>query len=209
MRSSPLAAMPQIIARPFAKTDISSVPTGSMLLYLRKADETMRYLVDGHNLIPNLPDLGLELLDDEVELVQRLQAFCGQGAHHIDVYFDNAPAGQAGTRRYGRVTAYFVRAGRTADAAIAQRLTALGRSARQWCVVSSDRSVQAAARAAQAEVLTSQAFVLRMQPAPGVPAVEPREIPPEPGEVDEWLRIFEEKRASTQRPSVPGKRQDS
>jgi predicted RNA-binding protein with PIN domain len=180
-----------------------------MLLYLRKADETMRYLVDGHNLIPNLPGLALELLDDEVELVQRLQAFCALGAHHVDVYFDKAPAGQAGTRRFGRVTAHFVRAGRTADAAIAQRLTALGRSARQWCVVSSDRSVQAAAHAAQAEVLTSQVFALRMQAAPVAPAVELREMPPEPGEVDEWLRIFEEKRAPTQRPPVPGKRRDS
>ncbi len=134
----------------------------------------MRYLVDGHNLIPNLPGLALELLDDEVELVQRLQAFCSQGAHHVDVYFDNAPAGQAGTHRYGRVTAHFVRTGGTADAAIARRLIGLGRSARQWCVVSSDRSVQAAARAAQAEVLTSQVFALRMQAAPVAPAVEPR-----------------------------------
>ncbi len=169
----------------------------------------MRYLVDGHNLVPNLPGLGLELMDDEQELVQRLQAFCARGSHQVEVYFDNAPPGQAGSRRVGSVKAYFVRAGSTADAAIAHRLVALGKQARQWCVVSSDRSVQAAARAAQAEVMTSQAFALKMQAEPGVPAVEPREIPPEPGEVDEWLRIFEGKRGATQRPPVPGKRRES
>ena len=169
----------------------------------------MRYLVDGHNLIPNVPGLGLELLDDEQELVQRLQAFCVRGSHQVEVYFDNAPLGQAGLRRFGAVKAYFVRAGRIADDAIARRLGALGKQARQWCVVSSDRSVQAAARAAQAEVMTSQAFALKMQAEPVSPAIEKRDTPLEPGEVDEWLRIFDEKRAATRRPPVPGKRRDS
>jgi predicted RNA-binding protein with PIN domain len=153
----------------------------------------MRYLVDGHNLIPNLPGINLEAPDDELELVQRLQAFCAQGRHQVEVYFDNAPAGQQGSRHFGRVTAHFVRAGNTADAAIAKRLHSLKRSARQWCVVSSDRSVQAAARAAQAEVLSSQVFAQRMQAVPAAPAIEGRENPPDPGEIDEWLRIFQER----------------
>jgi len=169
----------------------------------------MRYLVDGHNLIPNLSGLGLELLDDEQELVKRLQTFCARASHQVEVYFDNAPPGQAGSRRFGSVNAYFVRAGSTADDAIARRLVALGKQARQWCVVSSDRSVQAAARAAQAEVLTSQAFALKMQAEPGLPAVEKQDVPLDPGEVDEWLRIFGEKRAPAQRPPVPGKKRDS
>ena len=158
----------------------------------------MRYLVDGHNLIPNLPGMGLQAIDDEMELVQILLAFCARGAHQMEVYFDNAPAGQAGRRQFGRVTAHFVRAGRTADAAIAARLTRLGREARQWCVVSSDRSVQAAARAAQAEVLPSPAFALRLQAAtlPPEESAEGREMPPDPGEVEEWLRIFNQPRST-------------
>ncbi len=169
----------------------------------------MRYLVDGHNLVPNIPGMRLELLDDEMELVQRLLTFCARGSHQVEVYFDNAPPGQVGVRRFGLVSAHFVRVGRTADAAIARRLVALGKQARQWCVVSSDRSVQAAARAAQAEVITSQAFVLKMQAEPGLPAAEKHDAPLEPGEVDEWLRIFEKKTAPTQHPPMPGKRRDS
>jgi predicted RNA-binding protein with PIN domain len=169
----------------------------------------MRYLVDGHNLIPNLPGLSLEQIDDEVELVQRLQTFCAQGAHQVEVYFDNAPAGHTGVRRFGRVTAHFVRAGKTADAAIAHRLTALGRSARQWCVVSSDRSVLAAARAAQAAVLLSQEFALRMQPLPVTPGDEKRETPPDPGEVDEWLQIFQQGKIPKRRSSRDEKNRQS
>lgn len=156
----------------------------------------MRYLVDGHNLIPHVPGLRLAALDDEVELIQQLQAFCALGGHQVEVYFDNAPAGGVGARRFGRVTAHFVRAGNTADAAIARRLNGMGRSARQWCVVSSDRSVQAAARACQAEVLPSPEFALRMQALPRPPAVEKSETSLTPDEVDEWLRIFQPKRAS-------------
>ena len=169
----------------------------------------MRYLVDGHNLIPNLPGLGLELVDDEQALVQRLQAFCARGSHQVEVYFDNAPPGQAGSRRFGPVKAYFVRVGSTADAAIARRLVALGKQARQWCVVSSDRSVQVAARAAQAEVLTSQAFALKMQAEPDLPSAEKQDAPLEPGEVDEWLRIFQHGQSSSRPRATPGKQRDS
>lgn len=159
----------------------------------------MRYLVDGHNLIPHLPGIDLDAPDDELELVQRLQAFCAQGRHQVEVYFDNAPAGQQGSRRFGQVTAHFVRSGTTADAAIARRLHNLKKFARQWCVVSSDRSVQAAARAAQAEVLSSEVFAQRMQAGPAASTIEERENPPDPGEVDEWLRIFQERRPPDQR----------
>jgi len=180
-----------------------------MLLYLMKALPTMRYLVDGHNLIPHLPGLRLEAVDDEQELITRLQAFCAQAGHYVDVYFDNAPLGVAGTRRMGRVTAHFVRAGNTADAAIARRLINLGRSARQWCVVSSDRSVQAAARAAHAQVSTSQAFARGMQAVPGISQTEKGESPLDPAEVDEWLRIFQPGHTTASPPPPRDKKQDS
>ena len=159
----------------------------------------MRYLIDGHNLIPNLPGLSLESLDDEQELIQRLQVFCAQGGHQVEVYFDNAPPGQAGKRPFGQVTAHFVRAGSTADAAIARRLISLGRAARQWCVVSSDRSVQAAARAAQAKVQSGLEFALRMQAPPAAAKAEDADTPLSPDEVDEWLEIFQAQTSSHRR----------
>ena len=112
----------------------------------------MPYLIDGHNLIPKL-GLRLDSVDDEMELIAILQEFCRIERRQVEVYFDGAPTHQAGTRKLGAVNAHFVRRGATADNAIRSRLKKLGRSAKNWIVVSSDRQVQAEARAAHAEVL--------------------------------------------------------
>ena len=115
----------------------------------------MPYLIDGHNLIPKL-GLRLESLDDEMELIAILQEFCRMTRKGADVYFDGAPAPHAGTRKYGSVSAHFVRLGSSADEAIRRRLKSLGKSAKNWPVVTSDRQVQAEARAAQAGIITSE-----------------------------------------------------
>jgi predicted RNA-binding protein with PIN domain len=150
----------------------------------------MPYLVDGHNLIPKV-GLRLDSLDDELELVGILQEFSRLHRRQMEVYFDGAPADQAGTRNLGTVKAHFVRAGTTADAAITRRLKKLGRSAKNWIVVSSDRQVQAEARGAHAEVLSSEEFARQLQQTPrgdsGKPAAD-RKV--SPAEVDEWLKIF-------------------
>jgi predicted RNA-binding protein with PIN domain len=150
----------------------------------------MPYLVDGHNLIPKV-GLRLDSFDDELELVTLLQEFSRLHRRQVEVYFDGAPAGQAGTRSLGTVKAHFVRAGTTADAAIARRLRKLGRAAKNWTVVSSDRGVQAEARKARAEVLSSEQFAHLLQQTPrgetGKPATD-RKV--SSAEVDEWLKIF-------------------
>lgn len=150
----------------------------------------MPYLVDGHNLIPKL-GLRLDAPDDEMELVARLQEFCRLHRKRVEVYFDGAPPGQAGTRDLGAVKATFVRAGTTADAAIARRLKSLGAAARNWTVVSSDRQVQAEARAAYAEALSSEAFARLLQQIPRGEATRSTvERPLSPAEVDDWLNLF-------------------
>lgn len=156
----------------------------------------MPYLIDGHNLIPKIPGLSLQAIDDEVQLIKLLKVFCRQQRKRVDVYFDNAPAGHSRTRKFGSVTAHFVRQGATADAAIYARLRSLGRSARNWTVVSSDREVQAAARAAHAQVASSEVFAQELEQ----PASETTIAPSGPGsdanlalsqeEVDDWLRLF-------------------
>ncbi|MFN3742150.1 MAG: NYN domain-containing protein [Anaerolineales bacterium] len=149
----------------------------------------MPYLIDGHNLIPKL-GLSLRALDDEEQLIVRLQEFCRQERTRVEVYFDNAPPGQASTKRYGNVTAHFVRQGETADRAIAKRLASLGGEAKNWAVVSSDHEVQATARRFHAHVLSSEAFARRLRSTPG----EKDEKPSSLDDVEMWLRLFGEKR---------------
>ncbi|MCC6299966.1 MAG: NYN domain-containing protein [Anaerolineales bacterium] len=151
----------------------------------------MPYLIDGHNLIPKL-GLRLDSMDDETELIAILQEFCRLERRQVDVYFDGAPSPQAGTRRLGAVTAHFSPVGRTADSAIRNRLKQLGKAAKNWTVVSSDREVQSNARAAQTEVVSSDEFARVVRKAMDSPQAGKGErvIPRE--EVEEFMRAFGE-----------------
>lgn len=153
----------------------------------------MPYLIDGHNLIPKL-GLRLDSADDEMELIAVLQEYCRLERRQVEVYFDGAPALRAGTRKLGLVTAHFVPLNTTADEAIRRRLKKMGRSAKNWTVVSSDHQVQTEAHAAQAEVMSSETFAAQLQRArqsASKPA-EDRNLSPQ--EVEEWLRVFRERK---------------
>ena len=153
----------------------------------------MPYLIDGHNLIPKL-GLRLDSIDDEMELVSILQEFCRLERRQVDVFFDGAPMPQAGTRNLGAVTAHFVRLGTTADDAIRNRLKKLGKSAKNWTVVSTDRQVQANAHSAHAEVMSSDAFAGMLKQARHSAPKPDTDRKISPQEVDEWLRIFERRK---------------
>jgi predicted RNA-binding protein with PIN domain len=153
----------------------------------------MPYLIDGHNLIPKL-GLRLDSIDDEMELIATLQEFSRLERKQVEVFFDGAPAAQAGTRKQGAVTAHFVRQEDTADNAIRKRLKKLGKSARNWTVVSSDRQVQAEARAVHAEVVSSDSFAGMLKHARDSDPKPHQERKLSPQEVDDWLKLFEERR---------------
>jgi predicted RNA-binding protein with PIN domain len=154
----------------------------------------MPTLIDGHNLIPKLR-LSLRSADDEMQLVTRLQAYCRAERKQVEVYFDGAPTGQVGTRRMGLVTAHFVRLGQTADSAIRVRLKTLGRAARNWTVITSDRQVQAEARAVGATVVSSDAFAEQVTESMRAPTTKSaNEAGMSDAEVEDWLRLFREKK---------------
>jgi predicted RNA-binding protein with PIN domain len=150
------------------------------------------YLIDGHNLIPKIPGISLGDLDDEIRLVQLLQEFCRVKQKRVEVFFDNAPPGGSSTRTFGSVVARFVRQGKTADRAIQEKLSRLGGEARNWTVVSSDREVQANARAARAKVLRSEAFAQQLA---SIGTNSPQDMSEEgltasSQSVEEWMEIF-------------------
>lgn len=155
----------------------------------------MPYLIDGHNLIPKIPGLSLRTIDDEQELIDLLQEFCRVQRKQAEVFFDNAPPGGVRARNFGSLIARFVRQGSTADRAIAEKLKRLGRSARNWTVVSSDQAVQAEARAVLARVMTSEQFaeLLRESLDAGRQESDRQESPAlSEQELREWLDLFGE-----------------
>jgi predicted RNA-binding protein with PIN domain len=152
----------------------------------------MPYLIDGHNLIPKL-GLRLDSMDDEEQLIPRLQEFCRLRRAQVEVFFDGALPGQPANRKAGAVTAFFIRRGATADAAIENRLARLGKAARNWTVVSSDGRVQRAARAVHAGTFSSEEFAREISRAQAISKVKHEATLP-PNDVEEWLDIFSRKR---------------
>ncbi len=151
----------------------------------------MPYLIDGHNLIPKL-GLQLSSPEDEQELVSLLLEYCRIRRLQLEVYFDGAPPGQARTRKSGAVISHFVTEKSSADRAIEDRLEQLGRSARNWTVVSSDQRIQRSARAAHAQVIPSEEFA-RMIHAVKMMQYEKlktSERGPGPDDVANWLAEF-------------------
>lgn len=150
----------------------------------------MPYVIDGHNLIGRTPGLSLGDLDDELALVRRLEAFCRQVQRNADVFFDGAPPGHSGVRKFGRVRAHFVRCGKTADEAIGQFLQKLGGAASNWTLVTSDHTVRKAGQAAHAKVMDAGAFLHLMEQAG---STAPGGEKPGIADVDEWLAVFGDK----------------
>ena len=152
----------------------------------------MPYIVDGHNLIPNVPGLNLQDMEDELQLVELLQEFCRINRKQVDVYFDNAPPGGLEVSKFGRVTARFIRQGVTADQAIKKKLNRLAGEARNWTVVSSDREVQAAARKARAKFIPAEDFAEQLLRDLGgsepVSNDEGKTLTPD--EIQDWMKLF-------------------
>jgi predicted RNA-binding protein with PIN domain len=150
----------------------------------------MPYIVDGHNLIPRV-GLQLKAEDDEIALVEMLREFCRVRKKRVEVYFDGAPPGENRTRKFGYVTAHFVRQGRTADDAIRTRLRKMGKSAKNWTVVSSDREVLNSARAVQAKRISADDFAQEVMDAKFAAFENPSEERNlSSQEVKQWLDLF-------------------
>jgi hypothetical protein len=149
----------------------------------------MPFIIDGHNLVPHVPGLSLDMVDDENALIKILQDFAGRVQKQVEVYFDQAPVGSAGSRSFGRVKAHFVQRGITADQAIRRRLGQLGRAAKNWTVVSSDGWVQSQARHVGARVEDSASFAGRLFGA-GADEGSSGDRTLSDNEVDEWLALF-------------------
>lgn len=152
--------------------------------------------IDGHNLIPKIRGISLNMLDDEMALIRVLSEYARLSRKKLDVYFDNAPFDKAGTRKYGSITAHFIREGDTADEAIIRRVRNMKQRARNVKVVSSDQHIQHQVQACQATTMSSDAFAREIEKTL---AASPSGGKPDPnhqsdGEIEQWLQIFNGKK---------------
>lgn len=154
----------------------------------------MNVLVDGHNVIGQLPDIQLSDPDDEAKLVMLLRRYATQRrGRKVVVVFDHGVYGHPQQLNGYGVTCYFARSPQDADTQIIRRIQSLKRP-KDWILVSSDRQLIRVAKAQGMRIMRAQEFITRLQP-PESKTHDQSEKPeryPTPREVKEWLRLFGE-----------------
>jgi predicted RNA-binding protein with PIN domain len=156
----------------------------------------MPYLIDGHNLIGQLPDISLDDPDDEAKLVQKLMAFVARTNKRCVVVFDNGLPGGRSRMSTGQVEVVFANNRSNADRVMMERIQK-AKDPGQWIVVSNDNAVLFAAKQRKMKGLKSAEFVSMINPPPKAHRKEedrPADVHLSPAEVEAWLRIFEKKK---------------
>jgi predicted RNA-binding protein with PIN domain len=154
----------------------------------------MPLLIDGHNLIGQLPDLHLDDPDDEAKLVDRLRTYCARTRKRVTVVFDRGlPGGPSWELSGGGVEVVFAPTGRPADGILRERIRR-ARDPRGLTVVTSDRQVAAAAQAQGARVIRAEEFATQLSTPRTVAAAQDVHLSAE--EVEEWLEVFGDERRS-------------
>jgi uncharacterized protein len=147
----------------------------------------MPYLIDGHNLIGQMPNLSLEDPDDEQKLIALLRAYLLKIGKKGAVIFDNGLPGGASKWSNATLEVRFAPQPKKADAVIIERLRR-ERNPKELIVVSGDNEVLAAARAVGAAVMRSVEFAAKMTARPRIP--RKKEVGLSPEEVAAWEEEF-------------------
>jgi len=148
------------------------------------------YLIDGHNLIGQLPRITLQDPDDELRLVERLRGVMGRKRARCTVVFDaGLPGGHSRELSTPSVQVVFAHSGTTADRIIMERIRS-ARDATRWIVVTNDQAIVSEAQRCGTQVMKSGAFAREMNaPAPLADDENPNPHVT-PDELDAWLALF-------------------
>lgn len=153
----------------------------------------MPLLVDGHNLIGQVPGLSLADADDEAQLVLLLRRYStAKRGRRVVVVFDHGVYGHPQQLDGYGIRCYFARSPRDADEELIRRLRALTRP-REWTLVTSDRAIARVAQERGVQVIAAHEFARQLLAAPTPsrpPAGEQRERRLSQAEIDDWLAFF-------------------
>lgn len=168
----------------------------------------MPVLIDGHNLIGQLPDIDLSDPNDEALLVQKLTGYAARTNKRVTVVFDGGLPGGKSAMSSRAVEVIFASSPGIADKLLLDRIKKI-RDPGNWIVVSSDRVVLDAARRRGMRATTSADFAHTITVAPPPPAItngkpnrtqasddddKPAMRPLSPAELDEWEKLFRRKK---------------
>lgn len=163
-------------------------PTGVISMYC---------IIDGHNLIGQMPDIHLDDPHDEVKLLDYLRRYRARTGHHVVVVFDaGLTYHPAQTKKQRGVTIQFAPRGRSADQIILKRMRRV-QNPQGTMVISSDRDIQQAARTVGIRVVSARDFARQLIDitTPHDESAESRaDLHLTPAEVEEWLAVFRQRK---------------
>ncbi len=153
----------------------------------------MPYLIDGHNLIAQLPDISLSDPDDEYKLITKIKGFIAKEGKRCVVIFDGGVPGGKVPSSHSKLDIVFASAHHSdADTLMTKRIRKL-KNARRWVVITSDRVVLSVARRYQCQTMRASEFAkVLARRSPKKPESPTHERYPKEAEVEEWLGIFGE-----------------
>jgi len=152
-------------------------------------------IIDGHNLIGQMPDIQLDEAHDEDRLLTRLRQYRARTGRTLLVFFDGGSTYKPGqSRTKGGITVRYAPHGVTADQLIINRLQKLT-NPQQTLVVSSDRVIQRAAKFARARIMPSAEFAAQLSARRPAKRSRPdadaeADVRLSDAEVNEWLDLF-------------------
>lgn len=154
----------------------------------------MNYLIDGHNLIGQLPDIDLADPNDEALLVQKLNGWTSRTRHQVVVVFDNGLPGGQSRMSSGRVKVIFAPPDTTADSVIRKRVHGVN-PPNEWVVITDDHQIIISARARRMTVMRSTDFAKLLLAPPAqarklTPDIDP-DVRVSEREVVAWLKEFD------------------
>jgi len=149
----------------------------------------MPFLIDGHNLIGQMPGLSLADPDDEQHLIEQLRAYLVRVNKKGVVIFDKGLPGGGGKWSNNLLEVRFAPAPKTADDVIKERLLR-EKNPRGLVVVSGDRELVQAAQRAGAAVRLPAKFISDMAAAASAQTPSAKEVGLSAAEVEAWERAF-------------------
>lgn len=169
----------------------------------------MPYLIDGHNLIGQLPDIDLSDPDDEVKLVLKLRRYAGRMRKKITVVFDGGL--EAGLQKGLSTHSVQVRfaAERSSADNVIRDIIYKTKNPAGWIVVSSDLAIRNIAHQKRMQMMRAEEFAKALNSGLSSSkkrhrhqAIEPTSKKTNPrlskSEIDEWLDLFSHDSSSSE-----------
>ena len=151
----------------------------------------MPYLIDGHNLIGQMPGLSLADPNDERQLVELLRAFLVRTGKKGTVIFDKGQPGGGPRWSNNVLEVRFAAMPKTADDVIRERLLS-EKNPRGLIVVTADQALATAARRVRATVTPSSDFAQQLQLKPT--RLRKKEANLTAEEIEAWEKEFKRSR---------------